>query len=45
MALASRNTAPVSYTQDVEIELLVRINGTLPDLSVRGALKPSAYAF
>ena len=36
MALASRNTAPVSYTQDLEHDLIVRINGTLPDLSVMG---------
>jgi len=44
MALASRNTAPVSYTQDMEIELLVRINGTLPDLSVMGDEEKSERA-
>jgi L-ascorbate metabolism protein UlaG (beta-lactamase superfamily) len=36
MALASRNTAPVNYTQDMEHDLIVRINGTLPDLSMMG---------
>src|SRR5215469_18390969 len=44
MALASRNRAPVSYTQDMEIELLVRINGTLPDLSVMGDEEKSERA-
>src|SRR5215467_1063302 len=44
MALASRNTAPVSYTQDMEIELLVRINWTLPDLSVMGDEEKSERA-
>jgi hypothetical protein len=36
MALTIRNTAPVNYTQDMENDLLVRINGTLPDLSIMG---------
>jgi phosphoribosyl 1,2-cyclic phosphodiesterase len=44
MALASRNTAPVSYTQDMENELLVRINGTLPDFSVMGDEEKSERA-
>jgi hypothetical protein len=26
----------VNYTQDMENDLLVRINGTLPDLSIMG---------
>ncbi len=34
MALTSRNTTPVNYTQDTEHEIIVRINGTLPDLSI-----------
>ncbi|HXX96225.1 MAG TPA: MBL fold metallo-hydrolase [Candidatus Bathyarchaeia archaeon] len=44
MALASRNTAPVSYTQDMENELSVRINGTLPDLSIMGDEEKSERA-
>jgi phosphoribosyl 1,2-cyclic phosphodiesterase len=36
MALTSRNTTPVNYTQDMEHEIIVRINGTLPDLSIMG---------
>jgi len=44
MALASRGAAPVSYTQDMENELLVRINGTLPDLSAMGDEEKSERA-
>jgi phosphoribosyl 1,2-cyclic phosphodiesterase len=44
MALASRNIAPVSYTQDMEHDLIVRINGTLPDLSVMGDEEKSERA-
>jgi len=44
LALASRNTAPVSYTQDMEQDLIVRINGTLPDLSVIGDEEKSERA-
>jgi len=36
MALTITSTAHVNYTQDMENDLLVRINGTLPDLSIMG---------
>jgi len=35
MALAFRTTTPY-ISQDMEYDLLVRINGTLPDLSIMG---------
>jgi hypothetical protein len=41
MALTIRNTAPVNYTQDMENDLIVRINGTLPDLSIMGGEEKS----
>jgi phosphoribosyl 1,2-cyclic phosphodiesterase len=44
MALASRNTAPVNYTQDIDDDLIVRINGTLPDLSMMGDEEKSERA-
>src|ERR1700739_2672044 len=44
MALASSGAAPVSYTQDMENELLVRINGTLADLSAMRDEEKSARA-
>src|SRR5215467_2740959 len=44
MALASRGAALVSYRQDMENELLVRINGTLPDLSAMGDEEKSERA-
>jgi hypothetical protein len=34
MALTIRNTAPVNYTQDMKNDLSVRINETLPNLSI-----------
>ena len=36
MALMSRNTAVVPNSQVMENSLIVRINGTLPDLSIMG---------
>jgi hypothetical protein len=36
MALMIRSTVPVNYTPDLENDLLVRINGALPDLSIMG---------
>jgi phosphoribosyl 1,2-cyclic phosphodiesterase len=44
MALTSRSTAPVNYTQDMKHELIVRINGTLPDLSIIGDEEKSERA-
>jgi phosphoribosyl 1,2-cyclic phosphodiesterase len=44
MALASQNTAPANYTQDMEHDLIVRINGTLPDLSIMGDEEKSERA-
>jgi hypothetical protein len=41
MALTIRSTAPVNHTQDMENDLLVRINGTLPDLSIIGGEEKS----
>ncbi|MGA9150818.1 MAG: MBL fold metallo-hydrolase, partial [Candidatus Nitrosopolaris sp.] len=44
MALTIRNTAPVNYTQDMENDLLVTINGTLPDFSIMGDEEKSERA-
>jgi phosphoribosyl 1,2-cyclic phosphodiesterase len=44
MALASRTTSPVNYTQNMEHDLIVRINGTLPDLSIIGDEQKSERA-
>jgi phosphoribosyl 1,2-cyclic phosphodiesterase len=44
MALTIRTTSPVNYTQDMENDLLVRINGTLPDLSIIGDEEKSERA-
>jgi phosphoribosyl 1,2-cyclic phosphodiesterase len=44
MSLTFRNTAPAYKSQDIENELLVRINGTLPDLSVMGDEEKSERA-
>src|SRR5215469_10535514 len=44
MSLTFRNTAPVSHTRDMENELLVRINGTLPDFSAMGDEEKSERA-
>jgi hypothetical protein len=41
MALTIRNTAPVNYTQDMDNDLLIRINGVLPDLSIMGGEEKS----
>ena len=44
MALLIRNTTPVYKSQDMENDLLVRINGTLPDLSIMGDEEKSERA-
>ena len=44
MALTIRNTSTTYKLQDMENELLVRINGTLPDLSVMGDAEKSERA-
>ena len=41
MALTITSTAHVNYTQDMENDLLVRINGALPDLSIIGGEEKS----
>jgi hypothetical protein len=43
MALAIRNTTPYK-SQDMEHDLIVRINGTLPDLSIMGDEEKSERA-
>jgi phosphoribosyl 1,2-cyclic phosphodiesterase len=44
MSLTFRNTAPAYKSQDIENDLLVRINGTLPDLSIMGDEEKSERA-
>jgi phosphoribosyl 1,2-cyclic phosphodiesterase len=44
MALTIKNTAPAYKSLDLENELLVRINGTLPDLSFMGDEEKSERA-
>jgi phosphoribosyl 1,2-cyclic phosphodiesterase len=44
MSLTFRNTAPAFKSQDMENELLVRINGTLPDFSIMGDEEKSERA-
>ena len=44
MSLTFRNTAPAYKSQDVENDLLVRINGTLPDFSIIGDEEKSERA-
>ncbi|MGC2680856.1 MAG: MBL fold metallo-hydrolase [Candidatus Nitrosopolaris sp.] len=44
MALTIRNTTPVYKSQDMENDLLVRINGTLPDFSIMGDEEKSERA-
>jgi hypothetical protein len=36
-----RSTVPMNYTPDLENDLLVRINGALPDLSIMGSEEKS----
>ncbi len=44
MALMSRNTALVSKPKFMEHSVIVRINGTLPDLSIMGDEEKSERA-
>jgi hypothetical protein len=44
MSLTFGNTAPAYKSEDMENELLVRINGTLPDFSIMGDEEKSERA-
>jgi phosphoribosyl 1,2-cyclic phosphodiesterase len=44
MALVTRNTANASHPKILENSLIVRINGTLPDLSIMGDVEKSERA-
>jgi phosphoribosyl 1,2-cyclic phosphodiesterase len=44
MSLTFRNTAPAYKSQDLENDLLVRVNGTLPDFSIMGDEEKSERA-